>query len=132
MQCAWKIEDTFKNSKQYFGCQEPQTFRGKGPERAAGLSLWLYSTVWLWYLMQKNNKRYFIVHPWNPLKSTPSFADAIACLRRELGMYDYSEEPRLAYSDADVLADGATETVVVIIENNGVGALAVCTLNHCE
>ena len=35
-------------------------------------------------LMQKNNKRYFIVHPWNPLKSTPSFADALTCLRREL------------------------------------------------
>ncbi len=80
----WAIEDTFKNVKQYLGGQEPQTFKGRGPERAAGLSLWLYSIVWLWYLMQKNNKRYFIVHPWNPLKATPSFADAIACLRREL------------------------------------------------
>ena len=80
----WAIEDTFKNTKQFLGGQEPQTFKSKGPERAAGLSLWLYSMVWLWYLMQKTNKRYFIVHPWNPLKSTPSFADAIACLRREL------------------------------------------------
>ncbi len=80
----WAIEDTFKNTKQFLGGQEPQTFKGKGPERAASLSLWLYSMVWLWYLMQKANKRYFIVHPWNPLKSTPSFADAIACLRREL------------------------------------------------
>ena len=80
----WAIEDTFKNTKQFLGGQEPQTFKRKGPERAASLSLWLYSMVWLWYLMQKANKRYFIVHPWNPLKSTPSFADAIACLRREL------------------------------------------------
>ena len=80
----WAIEDTFKNTKQFLGGQEPQTFKGKGPERAAGLSLWLYSMVWLWYLLQKTNKRYFIVHPWNPLKSMPSFADAIACLRREL------------------------------------------------
>jgi len=24
-----------------------------------------------------------MVQPWNPLKATPSFADAIACLRRE-------------------------------------------------
>ena len=81
---ALKIEDTFKNVKQYLGGQQPQTFKGKGPERAAGLSLWLYSMVWMWYLRQKNNKRYFIVHPWNPLKATPSFADAIGCLRREL------------------------------------------------
>ena len=80
----WAIEDTFKNTKQYLGGQHPQTFKGKGPERAAGLSLWLYAMVWLWYLRQKSNKRYFIVQPWNPLKSRPSFADAIACLRREL------------------------------------------------
>ena len=80
----WAIEDTFKNTKQFLGGQQPQTFKDKGPERAASLSLWLYSMAWLWYLMQKSNKRTFVVHPWNPLKATPSFADAIACLRREL------------------------------------------------
>jgi len=58
--------------------------RRKGPERAAALSLWLYSVVWLWYLLQKSNQRTFIVPPWNPLKTMPSFADAIGCLRREL------------------------------------------------
>jgi hypothetical protein len=80
----WAIEDTFKNTKQLLGGQHPQTFKGKGPERAAGLSLWLYSMVWLWYLLQKAHKRTFFVQPWNPLKSMPSFADALACLRREL------------------------------------------------
>lgn len=80
----WAIEDTFKNTKQFLGGQQPQTFKEQGPERAAGLSLWLYSIVWLWYLRQKSNRRTFIVQPWNPLKATPSFADAIACLRREL------------------------------------------------
>jgi hypothetical protein len=80
----WAIEDTFKYTKQLLGGQEPQTWKHQGPERAAGLSLWLYSMVWLWYLRQKAGKRYFMVPPWNPLKSTPSFADAIACLRREL------------------------------------------------
>ena len=80
----WAIEDTFKNVKQYLGGQEPQTFKGQGPERAAGLSLWLYSAVWLWYLKQKSSRQYFMVQPWNPLKCRPSFADAIACLRREL------------------------------------------------
>jgi hypothetical protein len=80
----WAIEDTFKNTKQLLGGQQPQTFKTKGPERAAGLSLWLYSVVWLWYLSQKTNNRYFIVQLWNPLKAAPSFADAIACLRRQL------------------------------------------------
>ncbi|MBN2256969.1 MAG: transposase [Anaerolineaceae bacterium] len=78
----WAIEDTFKNTKQLLGGQEPQTFKGQGPERAAGLSLWLYSVVWLWYLNQKPANRYFIVQPWYAHKGTPSFADAIACLRR--------------------------------------------------
>lgn len=80
----WAIEDTFKNTKQLLGGQHPQTYKGKGPERAAGLSLWLYSMVWLWYLNQKSGRRYFIVQPWYFQKTTPSFADAIACLRREL------------------------------------------------
>ena len=80
----WAIEDTFKNTKQFMGGQQPQTYKGQGPERAAGLSLWLYSMVWLWYLLQKSNKRTFMVPPWNPYKSTPSFADALRCLRREL------------------------------------------------
>ena len=80
----WAIEDTFKNTKQLLGGQQPQTFKGKGPERAAGLSLWLYSVVWLWYLKQKSSRRYFFVQPWYCHKTTPSFADAIACLRREL------------------------------------------------
>lgn len=80
----WAIEDTFKNTKQYLGGQEPQTYKTKGPERAAGLSLWLYSMVWLWYLKQKSRRRYFIVQPWYNQKSAPSFADALCCLRREL------------------------------------------------
>lgn len=80
----WAIEDTFKNTKQLLGGQQPQTFKCKGPERAAGLSLWLYSVVWLWYLQQKSTDRYFIVQPWYGQKAVPSFADAIACLRRRL------------------------------------------------
>jgi len=80
----WAIEDTFKNTKQLLGSQQPQTYKGKGPERAAGLGLLLYSTVWLWYLKQKSRKRYFIIQPWYRQKLTPSFADALSCLRREL------------------------------------------------
>jgi hypothetical protein len=80
----WAIEDTFKNAKQLLGGQQPQTYKAKGPERAAGLSLWLYSMVWLWYLKQKSRQRCFIVPPWYRQKLAPSFADALSCLRREL------------------------------------------------
>ena len=80
----WAIEETFKNTKQLLGGQQPQTFKGQVPERAAGLGLWLYSMVWLWYLLQKARTRTFVVQPWNPLKAAPSFADALGCLRQEL------------------------------------------------
>ena len=80
----WAIEDTFKNTKQLLGGQQPQTWKRKGPQRAAALSFWLYSTVWLWYLTQKPAHRYFLVQPWYDRKATPSFADAMACLRRRL------------------------------------------------
>lgn len=80
----WAIEDTFKNTKQFLGGQQPQVYKGQGPERAAVLSLCLYSMVWLWYLRQKSGKRYFIVQPWYRQKATPSFIDALFCLRREL------------------------------------------------
>jgi hypothetical protein len=80
----WAIEDTFKNTKQFLGGQEPQTYKEQGPERAAALSLCLYSMVLLWYLKQKSKTRYFFVQPWYRAKTTPSFADALCCLRREL------------------------------------------------
>jgi len=80
----WSIEDTFKNTKQLLGGQQHQTYKGKGPERAAALSLCMYSMVWLWYLRQKSRLRYFLIQPWYRRKSAPSFADALGCLRREL------------------------------------------------
>jgi len=80
----WSIEDTFKNTKQLIGGQQPQTWKRKGPERAAALSLWLYSAVWLWYLQQKNAQKLLVSLPWYPTKSRPSFQDALACLRRVL------------------------------------------------
>lgn len=80
----WSIEDTFKNTKQFIGAQEPQTSKGQGPERAAMLSLWLSSVVWLWYLSQKGRSGKIRVPPWYPKKVHPSFQDALASLRRHL------------------------------------------------
>ena len=80
----WSIEDTFKNTKQCIGGQEPQTWKGPGPQRAAMLSLWLSSVVWLWYLSQKGRWRKVKVPPWYPTKVRPSFQDALASLRCHL------------------------------------------------
>jgi hypothetical protein len=80
----WSIEDTFKNTKQFVGGQEPQTWKGPGPERAAMLSLWLSSVVWLWYLSQKGRWRKVTIPVWYPQKDHASFQDALASLRRHL------------------------------------------------
>lgn len=80
----WSIEDTFKNTKQFVGGQEPQTWKGQGPERAVMLSLWLGSVVWLWYLQQPGRIHRVAGLPWYPGKTHPSFQDAWAALRRHL------------------------------------------------
>jgi len=80
----WSIEDTFKNTKQSLGRQEPQTWKDPGPERAATLSLWLYSVVWYWYLCQPQRIRQVTGPHWYPGKSHPSFQDALAALRCHL------------------------------------------------
>ena len=77
----WSIEDTFKNTKQYLGGQDPQLRADIGPQRAAAFSLWLYSAVWVWYLQVFGMKRSWNPLPWYTTKRAPSFLDALAALR---------------------------------------------------
>jgi hypothetical protein len=80
----WSIEDTFRNTKQFLRGEDPQCWKAKGPERAAGLSFWIYSAVWLWYVTTQGTKVSWPALPWYASKSTPSFLDALAALRRVL------------------------------------------------
>ncbi len=80
----WAIEVTYRDVKQLVGGQQPQTWKGEGPERAAHLSFWLHGAVWLWYLADTGTAPRINSQPWYPTKRVPSFADAIAELRRVL------------------------------------------------
>lgn len=80
----WSIEVTFREVKQCLGGEDPQSWKGKGPERAAALSLWLYSAVWTWHITTFGTQRTWTPRPWYPKKATPSFLDALAGLRRTL------------------------------------------------
>jgi len=95
----WPIEDTLRSSKQSLGGEEPQTWRGKGPERAASLAFGLYSLVWVWYLQTQGPSPVLPKLPWYPRKVRPSFVDAVSALRGELWREEVSakcgEEPRL-------------------------------------
>lgn len=79
----WSIEDTFRNTKQLLGGQQPQTIVRKEPERAAAMSLWLYLVVWLWYLRQ-HRRTALLKLPRYRAKARPTFADTLAMLHRML------------------------------------------------
>ncbi|MCC6436919.1 MAG: transposase [Acidimicrobiales bacterium] len=78
----WSIEVTFRDTKQDLGGQDPQCWKRKGPERAAALSLWLHGLIWCWYLDTHPTGGTWPTRPWYHHKTTPSFLDALAALRR--------------------------------------------------
>jgi hypothetical protein len=81
----WSIEDTFRNTKQFLGGQNPQTWKINGPERAAAFSFIAYSLTWLWFVKAKKYKKScWPSLPWYRSKSTPSFQDALAAIRSAL------------------------------------------------
>lgn len=104
----WSIEMCYRDVKQAIGGQEPQSWRDKGPERAAGLAFWLYGAVWTWYIDTHGQRPAFAVRPWYPKKTLPSFADALAQLRRTLWrerISPASGTPDLDQQTVDVLLD---------------------------
>ena len=80
----WTIEVSFRDIKQYLGGEDPQSWKRRGPERACYLALWIHATIWLWYLQVWGTRRSWTPTPWYQNKTRPSFADALAALRRTL------------------------------------------------
>jgi hypothetical protein len=78
----WSIECVNREVKQCLHAEDPQSWKGKGPERAASLSLWLYAAIWTWYIPNFGTTVTWIMRPWYQKKTTPSFLDALAQLRR--------------------------------------------------
>jgi hypothetical protein len=78
----WSIECVNREVKQCLHAEDPQSWKGKGPERAASLSLWLYAAIWAWYIPNFATTVTWIPRPWYQKKAAPSFLDALAQLRR--------------------------------------------------
>lgn len=78
----WSIECVNREVKQCLGAEDPQSWKGVGPMRAASLSLWLYAAIWTWYIPTYGATTTWIARPWYRKKATPSFLDALAQLRR--------------------------------------------------
>ncbi len=87
----WPIEVIFRDVKQTIGGQQPQTWKGEGPIRAASLAFWLHGTIWLSYLNRWDGTPTWPARDWYTAKAVPSFADAMAELRRSLWTERISE-----------------------------------------
>jgi hypothetical protein len=94
----WPIECCFRDVKQDLGGQDPQSWKRRGPERAACLSLWLHAAIWCWYLQDNPAGGTWIPRPWYRHKRSASFLDALAALRRALWSQRITG---LSASDAD-------------------------------
>jgi len=110
----WAIEDTNRNLKQFLGAQDPQSWMHLGPERVVSLACWLYSAVWHWYAALYDGRPSWPDRPWYTTKRTPSFADALAALRRELWTSAISSltgspnlSPEITHTLLNVLAEAA-------------------------
>jgi DDE superfamily endonuclease len=106
----WSIEVTFRDAKQNLGGENPQTWKRKGPERAASLSLWLHATVWCWYIDTHPAGHTWTSRPWYTRKATPSFLDALAALRRTLWSQRITAMSRSG-ADATKITDSIMDTL---------------------
>jgi hypothetical protein len=70
--------------KQHAGAEHPQTWKDQGPARAVMLAFWLHAAIWCSYLASWDGTPTWRVRPWYTRKTTPSFQDALAALRRAL------------------------------------------------
>ena len=66
------------------GRRGPANVEGRGARARGRLSFWIYAAVWLCYLKVYGTKPSWLTLPWYPTKCRPSFADALAALRRAL------------------------------------------------
>lgn len=80
----WSIEVTFQEVKRKLGFEEPENRTDRAVERTAPMSLWTFSLTVIWYLrLDKRLKSAQLPrYPWYD-KTTPTFSDMLAALRRE-------------------------------------------------
>ena len=108
----WAIEDTFRNTKQFLGAEDPQSWVGAGPEQVVALVRWMSAAVWDWFVATPSQQSLWPVRPCHPTKRTPSFQDAVASLRREgwtRTILDASPHRRLSRENATTLLDVLAE-----------------------
>lgn len=82
--CRWSLEETYGWAKSRLGLEHPHNRTPRAVERTAPMALWAYSIVVCWYAGWSKNRVKLPMRfaPWYVSKTTPSFADMLATLRR--------------------------------------------------
>jgi len=91
--CRWAIEDTFRAVKQHLGGQQPQTWKGAGPERAAALSFWIYTAIWCWYIPTHGHAPRWPTRPWYPTSAPPASPTPSPNYERPCGANELTPSP---------------------------------------
>jgi len=81
----WSLEETFGWTKSRLGFEDPQNRTEHAVQRTAPMAMWSYSLVVLWYADWSKDRKSLPTRlaPWYRTKTTPSFSDMLATLRRE-------------------------------------------------
>lgn len=80
----WPIETCFEECKQELGLEEPRSRSRGAVERTTPLALWCYSLTVLWFAREGYRQWRLKPPPWYPQKTSPSFADMLSLLRRQV------------------------------------------------
>lgn len=76
------IECVNREVEQCLHAEDPRSWKGKGPERAASLSLWLDAAIWTSDIPGFGTTVTWTIWPWYQKEAAPSLLDALAALRR--------------------------------------------------
>lgn len=106
----WTVEETFHWVKDRLGFEDPHNRTERAVQRTAPMALWSYSLTIVWYAAWAKHRRRLPMRlaPWYRGKTTPSFPDMLATLRREswtLWISDQAARDRLDQKHLEPLLD---------------------------
>lgn len=102
----WSIEETFGWAKSRLGLEDPNNRTPRAVERTAPMALWAYSLTICWYAQWAKKRSVLPLRfaPWYRGKTTPSFADMLAVLRRDCWTIWISDQASKRRLDQKTLA----------------------------
>jgi SRSO17 transposase len=92
----WTIETCFENAKQHYGLGDPQNRTRNAVQRTIPFQLLTLSLTITWYTLHGHHPNDVAEHraraPWYLTKTSPSFADMLAKLRRVIIASEFQEQ----------------------------------------